>query len=131
MALLEKLIIGGIVAAALSAGIIYTVRSYNAVQAENGQLKTQVKNLNTQLEQLNGVIKVYDTTIAEQNAAIEDWRKKGQDLTNRVAAVNRDLSALNKKYQGKVQSLLSAQVPATCPAAIGWSVDQAKELGAW
>lgn len=121
---LEKLIIIGVVGAALAAGVVYTVHSYNAAISENAKLKADA-------EKWQQAVKDYDTAIGLQNQAIALWRKKGTELIGKVSASQRDIANLNSFYKGRVNEILTTRVPETCPEAIDWAVEKSKGLSSW
>lgn len=121
---LEKMIAAGVVAAALIAGVVYTVHSYNSAIKENAELKAEAV-------QWKKAVEDYGVAVSLQNKAIEAWRKKGVELSVKVTASQRDIANLNAYYKGRVGDILIERVPQTCPAAIDWAVDKSKELSEW
>lgn len=77
----------------------------------------RVKMAENKVDSLNSII-------AEQNIAILEWKTQGEDLERKLRLTEQEASVRARKSQKRVNTILSAQVPKDCEAAILWGLHQ-------
>ena len=68
--------------------------------------------------------------MTEQNAAIADYRRQAAAQQQAADAAQAQARAQIEQSQRRLQRILTAPVPADCPAAVAWTRQQAADIGA-
>lgn len=71
-----------------------------------------------------------DQQVTEQNTAIADYRDKAAAQQQAADAAQAQARAEIEQSQRRLQRILTAPVPADCPAAVAWTRAQAEGIGA-
>jgi septal ring factor EnvC (AmiA/AmiB activator) len=68
--------------------------------------------------------------VTQQNAAIADYRAKAAAQQQAADAAQAQARSQIEQSQRRLQRILTAPVPAECPAAVAWTREQAAAIGA-
>ena len=76
-------------------------------------------------------VKVTDLTnrITMQNSAIDKWKQAAADATQKVMAAQLQAAKIQVVYRTKVETVMAAVIPKTCPEAIKWGAVQGAVTG--